>query len=201
MRRDPYAALGLDPSASVADAEACFRQLLKQHHPDHHVGASPEEVAEAERRTRELTDAIAAIRAGWERDLGFEAGAGTDWFGHPTSDDRSPVGVDCPFCGLPFWHLDDFDVHLRAAHPVRHPRMRPRRSRAEAVGQWVRYLPAPSLSLFFLLLLYWKALFGLAPSEVQLPGFWIGVFGFLLLLTLAQLARRRRYQSQRWRLD
>ncbi len=62
---NPFQVLGLDPHASPDQIEATYRHLLRAHHPDLHQGGSPAELAEAERRTQELNEAMALIRAGW----------------------------------------------------------------------------------------------------------------------------------------
>ncbi len=62
---NPFQVLGLDPAASTDQIEATYRQMLRAHHPDLHQGGSTAELAEAERRTQELNEAMALIRAGW----------------------------------------------------------------------------------------------------------------------------------------
>ncbi len=62
---NPFQVLGLDPRAPADQIEATYRHLLRAHHPDLHQDASPAELAEAERRTQELNEAVALIRAGW----------------------------------------------------------------------------------------------------------------------------------------
>lgn len=64
MRTDPYEVLGIASTASLEEAEDAYYALMRREHPDLHHGAGAERLAEAERRTRELTSAIAAIRSG-----------------------------------------------------------------------------------------------------------------------------------------
>jgi curved DNA-binding protein CbpA len=54
---DPYATLGVKPSASDAELRAAYRRLVQLHHPDHN-GGSPESA----RRFEEVQDAYARIR-------------------------------------------------------------------------------------------------------------------------------------------
>src|SRR5262245_14985419 len=90
----PYEMLGIRPTARLAEAEAAYRALLLECHPDLHAHAGPEAIAWAERRTRELNAAIHEIRthprvfvgtAGeqFAHDHGFHATDDTDWFGYP----------------------------------------------------------------------------------------------------------------------
>ena len=60
---DPWAALGLPGTATVAEAERAYRRLAKHHHPDA-AGDDPARRADAEQRMVELNAAIAAVRAG-----------------------------------------------------------------------------------------------------------------------------------------
>ena len=66
----PYRVLGVAPTTSTSEIEAAYRRLLREHHPDLHATGSAEERDAAERRTRELTLAMEAIRAdrayGWD---------------------------------------------------------------------------------------------------------------------------------------
>jgi curved DNA-binding protein CbpA len=87
---DPFQVLGLDPDASIDEAEDAYRRQLLIHHPDLHHDAAPDLVAGAHRTTRELNDAIARLRA---RDrtavlAGASATTGPWW---ATSVDDEPV--------------------------------------------------------------------------------------------------------------
>jgi hypothetical protein len=55
---DPYAVLGVPPSASDAELHAAYRRLVKLHHPDHNGGSE-----ESERRFEEVQDAYARARS------------------------------------------------------------------------------------------------------------------------------------------
>ncbi len=60
----PYEILGIRPTASLDEAEAAYRALLRECHPDLHLHAGAEATAWAEQRTRALNAAIRAIRTG-----------------------------------------------------------------------------------------------------------------------------------------
>src|SRR5262252_6979140 len=59
---DPYRVLGVDRSWSLADIESQYREQIRESHPDRHADEGPEEMAAAERRTRELTAAMSEVR-------------------------------------------------------------------------------------------------------------------------------------------
>ena len=131
---DPWAALGLPGTATVAEAERAYRRLAKHHHPDA-AGDDPARRADAEQRMVELNAAIAAVRAGspaaevgtgWWR--GSPPGDDADWFGFPLRDDPdagpAPGPTSCPACGAPMGRLDDLAAHLRTAHGRRRGRRR-----------------------------------------------------------------------------
>lgn len=61
---DPYAVLGLTGAASDADIRRAYRKLIAQHHPDklHARGATPDMIASAEARARELNAAYEQIK-------------------------------------------------------------------------------------------------------------------------------------------
>jgi hypothetical protein len=65
---DPYEELGVVPSASLAEIEARYRLLLREHHPDLHHHEGQEATEAAELATQRLNDAIAAIRVRWSED-------------------------------------------------------------------------------------------------------------------------------------
>jgi hypothetical protein len=148
---DPYAVLGLVPGATEAEAEVAYRRLLFQWHPDRHAGEGPEAVARAEARTRELNDAMAAIRGGARSDRVADpapSGGGRSGWG----DDPDPVGrsrehapVPCPFCGEPMTSLAGFEDHLARAHPqAAHARARSSRARGhQARNRSRRWWPVP----------------------------------------------------------
>lgn len=54
---DPYATLGVDPSASEVELRAAYRRAVQRHHPDHNQGS-----AESARRFEEVQEAYAEIR-------------------------------------------------------------------------------------------------------------------------------------------
>src|SRR5438132_7167035 len=61
-RMDPYAVLGLSPSATVTEAEAAFRHLAEQFERERHHALRPSRRNEAWRRRRAAEDAINEIR-------------------------------------------------------------------------------------------------------------------------------------------
>lgn len=199
---DPYQTLGLPPSAEPGDAEVAFRRLLKEAHPDRHIGAAEAELAEAARRTRDLTEAINAIRAGWRPPVGpgawheqhgFLTADDADWFGNPLRPTRAGV-VECPFCGAAFGVLADYDLHLRELHATSAggtPGGR-RASRFHRVLHWLRFLPAPSLTLVTLLVLWWVIVVRVAPPLLERVGIWLGVIAFFVLRGLVHHAQRHR---------
>ena len=194
---DPFQTLGIPPDADLADAEAAFRRELKRSHPDRHAGAPPAVVADAERRTRELTEAIRAVRAGWRPDSprrvpddawhvrhGFATSEGTDWFGHPQGE--RTAAATCPLCGTELTDVVELELHFRAAHG--HAGRRP----GNRFVHWLRFLPAPSFSLFLVMVAWWVLVVALTPPAVERAGIWIGVIGFLLLRGTVYRAQRDR---------
>lgn len=65
--KDYYAILGLDAEASAASIKVAYRRLATQHHPDHLVGASAEELARSSDRMREINEAYAFLTKGGKR--------------------------------------------------------------------------------------------------------------------------------------
>ena len=60
---DPGALLGVPPGTGYDEARRAYLLRLQVVHPDRHQGASPAVLAEAERATRELTEAWEAVQA------------------------------------------------------------------------------------------------------------------------------------------
>jgi hypothetical protein len=194
----PYEILGIRSTATVDEAEAAYRALLRECHPDLHVQGGPEAVAWAEHRTRELNAAIRTIRtrtrvfAGSAGDefadaYGFTPGAGTDYFGNPN---HSRLSVGCPMCDAFFEDAAQFRVHLVLDHAfANHMARRARRP----IPKWMSWIPAPMFWSLLVLALYWCVLFGvLGDSTVALVGMWIGVVAYLVFLPFAYRAERYR---------
>lgn len=59
---DPYVVLGLPPSATWEQITAAHRRLAKEHHPDRHLDASPEERERSDERIRKLNVAYMELR-------------------------------------------------------------------------------------------------------------------------------------------
>jgi uncharacterized C2H2 Zn-finger protein len=50
----------------------------------------------------------------------------SDWLGDPPTHDGD-ISVPCPFCGVPFRHLDTYESHLHRVHRLRNLTVRPPR--------------------------------------------------------------------------
>ncbi len=63
--RGAYKALGVTPDASNDDIKKAYRRLMNRNHPDKIAGSNPSaaDVAEAERRTREVRSAYEMLKA------------------------------------------------------------------------------------------------------------------------------------------
>jgi len=59
---DPWAVLGVDPTASYEEGHRAYVVRCQLLHPDRHQGTSQDVLAEAERATRELNEAWEAVR-------------------------------------------------------------------------------------------------------------------------------------------
>lgn len=59
---DPYAVLGVDPSASWEDIVDAHRRQARRHHPDRLVGHADAEMARAEERIRDINVAYQELR-------------------------------------------------------------------------------------------------------------------------------------------
>jgi hypothetical protein len=181
----PHEILGIPPTASLDEAEAAYRALLRECHPDLHAHAGPEAVAWAERRTRALNAAIEAIRAqggvfvppyedAFAYAHGFASGPATDWFGNPTVDDSR-----------------SYRVHLLLDHAFVE---RARRRRVQpARNTWLAWIPAPAFWAVVVFAVYAVALFStLGDSAAALVGWWAGVAAILSFLPVAYRAQRNR---------
>jgi hypothetical protein len=197
----PYEILGIRPTATLDEAEAAYRGLLRECHPDLHVHAGPDAVAWAEQRTRQLNAAIHTIRsqnrvfassAGnrFAQAHGFTTGVGTDYFGNPT---HSRVSVGCPLCEAFFEDAREFRVHLVLDHAFANQMARRARRARRPIHNWMSWVPAPMFWSLLLLIVYWCVLFGmLGDSAMALVGMWIGVFAYLFFLPFAYKAERYR---------
>ena len=59
---DPYAVLGVSPSASEAEIEQAYRRMISEYHPDRVSNAAKEIRALAEKRAREINSAYEEIK-------------------------------------------------------------------------------------------------------------------------------------------
>jgi curved DNA-binding protein CbpA len=134
---DPYATLGVRPSATDAEIRAAYRRLVQIHHPDHNGGSAEsarrfEEVQDAYARVRELRGTAGASAAGAPR----RAQGGTSRTGRararssPGSAQAPPPGADP---GVED-RLAEMERELKAARDAREQAIRvARRAREEAV--------------------------------------------------------------------
>lgn len=56
-RKNLHEVLGVDPSAHILDIKSAYKVLARELHPDRHIGATEEELAENERRFQEIGEA------------------------------------------------------------------------------------------------------------------------------------------------
>jgi len=205
---NPYEVLGVEPGATADDIEGTYRRLLRAHHPDLHHGASGPELADAEARTRELNEAIALIRAGWHPptdagrtwpwlradgsgwDGGFHVDPGTDWFGHPYSERRTPDPVECPLCRTRFDDARVFRLHLERVHHLREDTFMSAPRRRQDRLYWLAWIPAPPLTFAGLLFVYLAVVLPLLRWPWTVPAIWLGV---ILATTGAVASIRRRH--------
>ena len=181
---DPYLVLGVGPGATAAEIEDSYRRLLRAHHPDLHQGKSPATLAEAGTRTRELNEAMAVIRAGWQPIVDE-----VDWFGHPMGPRRAE-SVDCPICGDTFTDSTTYRSHLsRRHHLTADAAAAPPAERRDRL-RWLTWIPAPTFWLIFALLLYWAFVVRVIAWPYDIAGIWAGVFGFGYLYPRAIRDRR-----------
>ena len=90
-----YDILGIDPSATQEELRLAYHRRAQLLHPDHHAGASPDVIAEAERSLRELNDAWSVLsdpqrRRQYDASLGFTSGGSPRGRQH-AADDRPPT--------------------------------------------------------------------------------------------------------------
>lgn len=195
----PYEILGVRPAATIDEAEAAYRALLRECHPDLHAHAGPEAVAWAERRTRDLNAAIHTIRTSERLHVGaagdtfadahgFRASNDTDWFGNPN---RPRFTITCALCGIDLEDAGEYRVHLVLDHALA---KRMRRQRARAMRTPIlAYVPAPMFWALVLLVVYGVTVFGtLGDSTAALLGWWLGILAYLVFLPFAYRADRHR---------
>jgi hypothetical protein len=65
VAQDPFDVLGIAADATLAEARAAYRRMVALFHPDHLQGMRDDVRVEGERRLREATEAMDAIRAGY----------------------------------------------------------------------------------------------------------------------------------------
>jgi hypothetical protein len=123
---DAHQVLGLEPTATLDDAEDAYRRLLRVHHPDLHQHDGPGALAAAELRTAAINAAIAHVRRVSRTDpvgpagpwIGFDPAA---WQNDP--EDDHPL-VSCPLCDEWFATAGSLKAHAATAHEMRMHRAR-----------------------------------------------------------------------------
>ncbi len=125
---DPYSLLGVDRTQPLETIEARFRQLLHETHPDVNRAAGDAAIAEAERRTRLITDAMGQIRSDYASAVSTVSFASAQstvaTSGAWVEQRRNEIGgrarqrdaVSCPHCGREFFQLAEFQLHLTTDH-------------------------------------------------------------------------------------
>lgn len=90
---DPWAVLGVDPSASLDEVRASYRELLALYHPDRHAGSPQNIVDRSHDMTRRINEAWVAIRDGVANPPGhlWATVATADESRSPASDPSAPV--------------------------------------------------------------------------------------------------------------
>ena len=60
-KKDYYAVLGVEPTASAEELRSAWRALIEQHHPDRWTSQGKERLVQATRRTQEINEAWQAL--------------------------------------------------------------------------------------------------------------------------------------------
>lgn len=130
MPPDPFEVLGIAADATLGEARAAYRRVVALFHPDHLQGMRAEVRAEGEKRLREATEALEAIRSGYgslrRRGLPRWPGAGgpeavDGETGHNYNAqirDEAPDGIHADWSGP---HAAALYTALRRAHTVEGP--------------------------------------------------------------------------------
>ncbi|HVL32461.1 MAG TPA: J domain-containing protein [Actinomycetota bacterium] len=116
-KRDPYAILGVDPTATQDEIHAAWRALALTYHPDLFAEGSDVERARAEEAMKQVNEAFHAIRIGAAAPGGGYAGRASDPPPRRTGDNWQ-----CLYCGAwrfveaaigRRWDCDWCGVHVR----------------------------------------------------------------------------------------
>ena len=194
----PYEILGIRPTASRNEAEAAYRALLRECHPDLHLGAGPEALARAEQN--------APAQRGHSH--------------HPHRGPRLRRGLRRAVRPEPRFPLHGGQRLVRPSEPTQvHDQLRDVRTPdrrairvprallldhvfAERVRKHQRriarpprltLIPAPMFWALMLLMFYWACVFSIfGDSSAALAGWWLGILAFLIFLPFAYKAERYR---------
>lgn len=133
MPPDPFEVLGIAADATLGEARAAYRRVVALFHPDHLQGMRAEVRAEGEKRLREATEALEAIRSGYRsiRLPGLPGRPRWPGAGGPPADDAETEttynaqirdeesdGIHADWSGI---HAAAMYAALRRAHTVEGP--------------------------------------------------------------------------------
>jgi hypothetical protein len=144
MSHDPYAVLGIPPSATVRQARAAFRRLALRHHPDRNPGD-----ARAHERFKKVLRAYRAVlmgvgRRGADATRTAPAGPRPDRYACGRCGDSFPFPEECPRCGVAL-----FDRTGGPTPSDEDPQVRELIERLEArperPSDWEERLPVPAM--------------------------------------------------------
>ena len=99
MLEDLYAVLGVSPDATLGEIKSAYRKLAFDNHPDRHVGASADEVAELTKRMTAATRAYEILSDPFLRSEYDDRRLGRDSTISETQMPRDPGQGECMICG------------------------------------------------------------------------------------------------------
>ena len=97
---------------------------------------------------------------------------------------KGAMAIPHPYGRLQFGA--DLELHFRERHASA------TRRGGNRIAHWLRFLPAPSFSLFLTLIIWWAVVVKLAPPTIERAGIWVGVVGFFVPPAMAYHAQRHR---------
>jgi hypothetical protein len=163
---NPYDVLDVSPKLTMKEITVRYREQLLLHHPDLHTQEGPAAVREAERKTRELNEAMALLRQqhpkegvnftstpgapGGSGSFGAEDAVTFAWEKKPTR------AMACPLCGNDFpGGVADVERHLLDVHEIdvrAKPKQARRRRRMLTKGERKALRTLSYLALFIILI-------------------------------------------------